>query len=324
MTRSGDAASHVERALVLRTFEAFRALGTEDLAVLAEHARPRLFRRGTLLYRPGTVLHCVHFITQGLVAIEMNGETVRTLGPQTVVGGLASLSGEPEARLYRAREHTTTLELDREDMEEVFDEHFPIFVGVVRAIARALVELRQQLGPTAGFPDVKSVSSIGNQGELGLVDKIFVLRRTWNFSRARVEALADLAQETEEVRHPAGTVLWKVDDPADHALMVISGVVRCQAPHGQHFAFDPGSTVGGIDSLGALPRWYEARAETELRALRVSVEQLLDVFEDNIEMGVELLRVLAMGLRGLQELAEAAGASSIAEAADSAIAPVAT
>ena len=134
------------------------------------------------------------------------------------------------------------------------------------------------------------------------------MRNTLDFAKARVEALADLAQETEEVRYPAGATLWKVGDSSDHALMLMSGVVRCQTEgSSQNFGLDPGSTVGGIDSLADEPRWFSAVAETDVRALRVGVEQLLDVIEDNIDMGIQLLRVLAIGLDQLQTLVEDKG-----------------
>jgi hypothetical protein len=189
-------------------------------------------------------------------------------------------------------------------MEDVFDEHFAIFLGVVRAISRALIQIRHRIGARAGFPALRGIPP-RDVGELGLVEKIFVLRNTFDFAKARVEALADLAQETEEVRHPAGATLWKVGDPSDHVLMLISGSVRCQTEGGpQTFGLDPGATVGGIDALSGEPRWYGAIAESDVRALRVGTEQLLDVIEDNMDLGIQLLRELAVALDQLQTLAE--------------------
>jgi CRP-like cAMP-binding protein len=69
---------------------------------------------------------------------------------------------------------------------------------------------------------------------------------------------------------------------------------------GQRFGFGPSSSVGGIDSLAGLPRWYSARAGTDVVALRSDVENLLDVFEDHPDIGIEMLRVLARTLMTLQ------------------------
>ena len=122
-----------------------------------------------------------------------------------------------------------------------------------------------------------------------------------SFAQTRIEALADLAQETEDLTLPAGQILWRAGDVADHALMPISGIIACETDDGrQKFKFDPGSTVGGIDALANMPRWYQAQAETPVRTLRVEGQRLLDVIEDNIELGMDMLRVFGLGLRQLQ------------------------
>ncbi len=296
--RPGD---QVQRVLVLRTFEAFRDLAPGEVAALAEHVRPRLFRKGSYLYPPGQIVRSNHFVVDGKVAIVRDGKRVKEFGPQSVLGGLSSLIGEPERQRYQAVEDTETLELFRDDIQEVFEDNFRIFQGVMRAISIGVLEARRKLGPSAGFPAVTKADPVRPIGEFDLVEKIFFLRQQMSFAQTRIEALADLAQECEDLTLPAGKLLWRAGDVSDHALLLISGIVACESDDGrQKFAFDPGSTIGGIDALADLPRWYEAKTETDVRALRVDTQRLLDVIEDNIEMGMDMLRVFAMGLRQLQ------------------------
>jgi CRP-like cAMP-binding protein len=296
----------VQRVLALRTFSAFRDLMPAEVAVLAENAHERRFPRGKPLYRRGAVIRSLHFVMQGKVGLVRDGVKARELGPQSVIGGLSSLGVQPANEEYVALEETVTLELLHEDVEDVFEDNFRIFLGVIRAIAGAVIRVRRTLGESAGFPEVGSGQPSRNLGELGLVEKIFFLRENMNFAKTRVEALADLAQETVDVKIAEGEALWKVGDPSDHSLMLISGIIDCHSEEPlQRFAFDPGSTVGGLDSLANVPRWFEARARTPLRGLRVETQRLLDVFEDNMEMGIDLLRVIGYTLHELQSRVDA-------------------
>jgi CRP-like cAMP-binding protein len=295
--------AQVQRLLLLRTFEAFRDLSPVELAAVAEHVRPRLFRKGSQLFQLGQVVRSNHFVVDGKVAIVREGKQVRVFGPQSALGGLASLTGEPETQIYLALEDTETLELFRDDIQDVFEDNFRIFQGVMRAITRVVLEVRRRLGPSAGFPPVTGADPVRSVGEMGLVEKIFFLRQTMSFAQTRIEALADLAQEAEDLTLPAGQILWRAGDVSDHALLVISGIIACETDDGlQSFKFDPGSTVGGIDALANVPRWYQARAETPIRTLRIDAQRLLDVIEDNIELGMDMLRVFGLGLRQLQAL----------------------
>jgi CRP-like cAMP-binding protein len=298
----------VQRVLLLSKFEAFRDLAPAELTVLAENAQVRRFKRGARLFRPGAVIHSAHFVVHGRVGIRREGEQVREFGNQSVIGGLSAFMGQPETLEYVALEDTVTLELRREDMEDVFEDNFRIFIGVLAAMARALLELRQKLASEAGFPAVGNGKASREFDELGLVEKIFLLRENMNFAQTRIEALADLAQESQHISFEPDTVLWQVGDVSDHSLMLVSGIIECQNET-QRFAFDPGSTVGGLDSVAQVPRWYEARARTPVLALRIETQRLLDVIEDNMEMGIDMLRVFATDLRQLQERLDIAGSN---------------
>jgi CRP-like cAMP-binding protein len=66
--------------------------------------------------------------------------------------------------------------------------------------------------------------------------------------------------------------------------------VTGETPRGHRFRFGPESVVGGIDAIASEPRWYGATAETDLVALRGEVSHLIDVIEENPDMGLDMLR----------------------------------
>jgi CRP-like cAMP-binding protein len=287
--------------LALRTFPAFEALTPAELAVMAEHVRPRLFEKGALVLRREVPVRALHFVVSGRVELLRGGRLFRSLGPHDVVGGLASLVDEPLREHAVAAEETITLQLDRDDMADVFEDNFPIFGGVLRVMARMLVAARKKLGSDAGDGPASALGPARVLRQLGLVERILVLRDSMDFAEAEIEALADLAQEAEEIDLPPGRTLWKIGDAADHFVIVIDGHVCCALEDGKELSYGPGTVIGAVNSLSAEPRWYAAKTAERVRGLRIQTQNLLDVIEDNMGVGMNLLRVIA---RRIQEVGE--------------------
>jgi CRP-like cAMP-binding protein len=267
--------------------------------VLAEIVDERFFRAGTPLFLPGRPVASVHLIRRGRVGILREGIAVRSFGPGGTVGALAALARDPTGQHVVAVEDTHTFEANVDDFEDVLEESFPTLLGALRGMARNVLEVRKQLGPSAGFREPKSRRS-PIPSRLGLVERILFLRRLLAYGKAKIEAIAELAREAEEVNVPAGTVLWQAGEPARYSLLVVAGEVQCEAPDGQRFILGDDSQVGGIDSIAGVPRWYNAVALTEVVALRSEVTHLLDVIEDYPDMGLEMLRVVGGFLMRLQ------------------------
>lgn len=294
-------ATQPERVLALKTFDAFRNLSPEELTCLAENARPRSFERGEALGKPALPVRTLHFILQGRVEVVRAGQPPSVLGAQDVVGGLAVLVGDERGQLVRALEPTRTLQLGREDLEDVFEDNVAVLLGVLGALARAQLALRRALGQNAGFPAVQSGAAARPFAELGLVERLYFLRRAMDFAQSRVDALSDLAQEAQTVRAEAGQVLWEIGDLAEKNLLVIEGVIAgATADTEQVFEFGPGALVGGVDAFAGQPRWYQATCKTRVVGLSIRAQHLLDVVEDHIDLGMDLLRVFAKTLRSLQ------------------------
>lgn len=288
------------RAIALRTFPAFEQLSPADLASMAEHVRPRLYRRGDVLSRRGVPVRSLHFVLRGEVEVDDGRGKPRTMGPRDVVGGLGALSLDPMGQQAVATQETLTLKLDRDDMEEVFEDQFAIFLGVLRALARALVSLEKRLGRDEGLRIPRELA-LGEDTELGLVERILLLRSSMNFAGAEIEALADLAQECESFELPAEGVLWRAGDAAEDAILLVTGRIRAAAGDRDPFWFDGGTWVGGMEALSGEPRWYYATADGPVRGLRIELGSLLDVVEDHMGIGMNLLRTIARSIRDVSE-----------------------
>jgi CRP-like cAMP-binding protein len=291
----------LERVLLLRTFAPFEDLAPAHLAAMAEMAEDRFFPAGAEIEGEGAPVWHVHYILSGEVEIRRGGKVLRTFGERSVIGGLAALAEQRNSAQVVAKTDVTTFSFSQEDQRDVFEDDFEVLLRVMRSVARGFLEARRAAGAGGGFrPDDESAPP--PREPLGLVDKLAFLRRTGPYNEARLEAVAELARESPEVRLPAGEVLWREGDPSGSSLVMVSGVVTGTADQGrQRFRFSTGSIVGGLDSLAAVPRWFDATAETDVVAIQVNYNVLLDLLEDHTEMAMDLLRVLASQVLALRE-----------------------
>lgn len=291
----------LERVLLLRTFAPFVDLAPSHLAAMAEMAEDRFYPAGAEIQPEGVPVRHVHYLLSGEVEIRRRGQVVRTLGERSVIGGLDALARVQSASQVVARSDVTAFSFSQEDQRDVFEDDFEVLIGIMRSVARGYLEARRAAGGDGGFrPDDESAPM--PRAPLGLVDKLAFLRRTGPYNEARLEAVAELARESPEVRIAAGERLWRAGDPSGSSLVIVAGVVAGAADGGrQRFRFSTGSIVGGLDSLAAVPRWFDAEALTEVAAIQVSYGVLLDLLEDHTEMAMDLLRVLASGVLALRE-----------------------
>ena len=288
----------VERVLALRSFPGLALVDPTHLAAMAEIADERAFRMGDVILTPGSRVRSMHLIRRGEVAILREGIPVRTFRGGDIVGAIAALTRAPDGQHVVAVTDTSTFEIQISDFEEVLEESFALLLAALRGVLRGALECRLQIPGDAGYAP-PSVEPTRTTTSLGLVERVLFLRRLNAFGSPRVEALAELAREMTEVTFRAGTQIWRTGEPAPYSLIIWSGVVSCITETGQRFRFGPDSVVGGIDSIAAEPRWYIARAETDVVALRGEASLLMDVIEDHPDMGLAMLRASAGALTAL-------------------------
>ena len=115
-----------------------------------------------------------------------------------------------------------------------------------------------------------------------------------------------------EVSFPPGTRLWDEGESAGTVLLIVSGTIASTARRGEAvFTNGPGAPLGAVESMAERPRWYTATTETKVTALQGSVEGLIDVFEDNFEMAMDYLAVMARAQMRLLELRVSASGAAL-------------
>jgi CRP-like cAMP-binding protein len=268
------------------------------LAIMAEVAEERMFRRGDTILSPGAPVHSMHLLRRGDVAVLRGGIPTRTFRGGDIVGAIAALTRAPEGQHVVALTDVTTFEIQAVNFEEVLEESFSLLLAALRGTLRGAMESRLQIENDAGYGAPVS-DVVRSATDLGLVERVLFLRRLNPYGRPRVEALAELAREMTVVVFRAGTEIWPLGEQAPYSLVIWSGIVEGTTDRGQRFRFGPDSVVGGMDSIAAEPRWYRAVAQTDVVALRSDAAHLMDVIEDHPDMGIAMLRSAAKSLTDL-------------------------
>lgn len=286
----------VERLLYLKTVPLFQGMPASELAVFAEYVTEHRFRRGRRLLSEGEPVDCFYVLVRGRVVMGRGGEPIRTYGEGDSVGVIPLLAGDPDGVEVRALTDVLALRIDGGTCWEVFEDRFSIYVHVLQTLCRLLRSERRKLSPRRSR--ARAIAPRIDRPEL--VSHLLALREAVPFTGASFAGLAQLAACVVPIEVGAGTELWTESSPSGQALLLVSGRIDCAAG-GERFERGPGYTFGFVDSVAEQERSYSARAGTDLTALSIDRETLLDVFEDHPHLAEACLRHIASRVLSLFE-----------------------
>jgi CRP-like cAMP-binding protein len=283
-----------ERILRLRGVPTLRTLPASDAAQLAMSMRTVTFKRGEILLREDEPPRSFYLLTTGTVTLRRKGKRFGTVRGPGGVGFVAFLARHAGGTSAVAESFVEALEIQADAMDEVFEDHFPVLLGHIRWVAERLIAENKVTQPPPYVPPVVSFESMIGDAELGIVERIFLLRRMRAFTEANVNSLATLARKMVEVRMPAGEVLWRENDVAEHSFFIVKGRLSLRWGDGAFVQqIGPGYVVGGAESLVGIPRWNELVTDDPVIALRGTREGLIDLFEDDHELALKFMAMLA-------------------------------
>jgi len=294
---------HVQRVLFLKKSRFTGTLPASDLALIAEYLRERTFAAGEVLHAEGDAMAALHFVAEGSVLLQRAGVTVARAVRGAELGGLEMVARSPAQFTAVAETETLTLELTSEANSEMLDDHFGIFHSVLRQTCREIIEHHRRMPADAPsvMPPPRAIEV--PERELDLVERIFFLRQAPPFARSSINALAELSRAIAEVHFDPGTVLWSEGYSARGIFLIVSGMVKAASPRfGFEMQVGAGQPLGIVEAFAQMPRWYEATVVEPTVVLTGDVETFVDVLEDNFEMAMDYLAVVARWLLALSNL----------------------
>jgi CRP-like cAMP-binding protein len=285
----------LRRLLELRRFPLFDGAELAELATLAENIVETSYPSGAIVAAPGR-LEAVHLILSGQL-----DTGPQRFGAREAFGWLEVLARRPLAAAAVAVGETRTLRLAASEVGEILEDNFGLLAIALRELATRTLAARPPGPPArraaAAAPPMPS--------PLGLVERMTVLRQRTPFSSARLEALAILAYESQEIAWPAGELVSRSGDPARAAHVILDGDLRATSAGRGPALLGPGSVIGVLESLAGLRHTSTIAVVTPVRALEIASTVIFDVLEDHPDLGLAMLATLAGELLDAPALAAA-------------------
>lgn len=303
------------RLLRLRAVPVFQTLTPANLTRVAEALKTRTFEKGEYLLREEEPPTSMFMLDLGTVTMRRKGHRLGVVSAPGAVGFLSLLARNAGGTEAIADSYVEGFELTIDVFDDIFEDHFQVLLGMIRWVAeRLLSETRDRPVPSLTLPEFPFEHLISDQ-ELGIVERIFLLRSTVVFKGANVNSVARLAAAMKEVRILAAEVVWEQGELSTGPFFIVKGRGRLIWNDGaavQHVG--TGYVVGGAESIVGVPRWNRFAMDGPGVLLQGSRDGLIDMFEDDHGVAMQFLSVLASALMTAWDRNAEAGVLSVGTA----------
>ncbi len=299
-----------DRMIFLRAIPVGAELSTAVLKVLAGYMRERTFESGELLMTQGKPIVGLHMLLEGKVTLIREDTPFGAIAAPQTLGFLGILAGGEGTYDARADGTVIALEIETEALQEVIEDHSEFLRATLRYLSQRMLYEVQELPPEMLQSRLTGEDAVLPERDLNLVERILYLRTLRAFTQSNLNALATMADRLTEVRFADGDKIWAEGDRADISLIVTAGKTRCERGDDEWSA-GPTSVVGGMESIGGQPRWYDLYASGRLRGFSMPTDSFLDLLEDDFDLATDFIQVLANEMIGLLARRAASGKSSV-------------
>jgi CRP-like cAMP-binding protein len=296
----------VERELDLRAETPFAETEAElhQLLAIARHAD---FDDGEHVFERNAPVASVFLVTQGEVELVLDGQPSWKFINSGGIGFLDLMIARPYSRTAIARGEVRTLEIDASDFRDYMQDHADACHRILSLLSGRMFEEMiaspAALGLLAGTPTAGTETD-----DPKLVDLLLLLQRVPAFSRATVQALANLAQSARVVKLAAGDVIAPAGKPSETLSILLRGEAELVHPDGRvHVRRKPIDFVAHVGELTVLPRPMTTRAAVDSIILQIDREELLDRLDEHFELVQSLFIHVAIHQEAFNDVASAAG-----------------
>ncbi|GAB4116233.1 MAG: hypothetical protein Fur005_38340 [Roseiflexaceae bacterium] len=153
---SQTALAMVERVAALRRVNLFAQTPGEILAEIADRLDRIQLPGGTTIFQEGDAGTAMYLLTVGRVRIEANWQAIATISAGEGFSEMAVLDPAPRSATAETLEPTELLQLQRADLDALFDERPEIVHSLIRTLTR---NLRQSVAELATLRTLQSSAS---------------------------------------------------------------------------------------------------------------------------------------------------------------------
>jgi CRP-like cAMP-binding protein len=144
---------------------------------------------------------------------------------------------------------------------------------------------------------------------LSTMERVLFLRSVDIFSDVAGEDLAPLAMVADEARFGRGETVLRSGDPGEELYVIVAGEIGVIAPTGEQIAQrGPGKVIGEMAVFSGRPRSATCVALSEVVALRLLREDVLEMLAERPALAVGMIQVLTERLDEATQLLALGGA----------------
>ena len=297
VTSGGERSARLVREIFLAGF--MSGLPPENVAWathrLARNMDDVHLRAGEVLYRQGDPTTAHYFVVYGEIMLAAEGVPPWSLGERSLIGTIDLTLDRPRTRTATATKDTHLLRMPATVWLDMLEDNFELVLRGVEGLAQGVHELRVAVGGGAVASDAPAPSlvTLPSKGELGLVDRVFLLRGVHLFARGEPQALLDLAAHAVEVELEAGVVVV-AREQNDAMFVTVSGAIAATAAASvPEETFGPGTLVFGSRAATSKDLGFEAHTTTKSRVLRLLREDYFDAMEEHFGLARSSMKALA-------------------------------
>jgi hypothetical protein len=284
------------RLVRLRSVPVFRTMMPADLARVAESMTMRTFERGEVMLREDEPPRSMFMLELGTVTMRRKGRRIGVVRAPGAVGFLSLIARNSGGTEAIAETYVESFELSIDLLDDVFEDHFQVLLGMIRWAAEGLLREWQNHPPEFTPPEIPFEHLVSSH-ELGIVERIFLLRSAVVFRGANVNSVARLARAMKEVRIQDEQMLWEPGDPSKGPYFIVKGKGRLVWNGDKTIQqVGTGYVVGGAESIAGVPRWNRFVMDGPAVLLTGSREALIDMFEDDHDVAMQFLSTFASAL----------------------------
>ena len=277
----------VQIASRLRHVPVFASVSVDELVRIAAMGRQIRYENGRVLCQEGVVPEQLQFLLDGIVTAKAGGQDGREIVPPAALGFEQILDGSAMPETLRTSDSAVCLALGRDQFRTLLSENTELVKGLFRVLAggrraadRPVMTRRQS-----------AVLKL-HEGPLTPIEKVLMLQNVPVFADIAPDEMRHLASIASEVPMNDGSTLFTESDPSA-VWVVLSGSAALESVSGgEVVATEAGDVVGIYDTLAGTPIGRRGRVVATGRALRITREDLFDMFGQRPELLRQMLRAL--------------------------------
>jgi CRP-like cAMP-binding protein len=286
-----DQAARIAREVFLATFlRDTRGLGWATQRV-AEQMRDMDVPGGHVIFRAGEPSEHQYFVVSGEVSMTAPGLPAWTFRDRAIVGTTDLVLERLHTRTATATAPTHLLELSGSALFSLLEDSFEFARRLVHGFAFGLLSLRQRPQPLGGFDEPQGEIAVGHT-RLDVVERMLLLRRVPLLRRAGMQALAALAEASNERVLRAGESLFARGKRRELHIVAAGQIEARRASPDIVGRFRSGAMVCDAEAFDdAGP--FEAHATHPSSVISISLEDYFDVLEEKSTVARSALRAFA-------------------------------